>query len=413
MANGTRARSANGDERRAPGADGAQQEEQADFFRGILEEMRRDREERRRQELPRQLAPPPPEVFKSPEYNGTGSVEVFIRQFLDVAEANTWGERAALLHLRRALKDDARDCGGASDTLAEVFTALRARYGISSREARIRLNSARKESGTPLQNHAARLKELVGIAYPEMPREVQEQMALDQFVNTVNHPRLQEHLLAIRPDSIAEAVTAGNEFLQVRGSQRVKKVELEPEIETETEEGEQVKPVKAPPPMNPDGPPRTYGPSVPWQPALGRPASAQTAPPQVPPGAQMAQPGLPMGYGPVVSRQPAPVQPALAPAAPFPGQPGLAPVQQGQIGPGAPSHFLLGGSVPDPMATLMAAMAQMAQNFSTLQQSLGARRAGKMSDGREVTCWHCGKVGHFKTRCPVLQQQPGNKGGQQ
>ena len=61
--------------------------------------------------MPRQLAPQP-EVFKSPEYNGTGSVEVFIRQFLDVAEANTWDEKAALLHLRMALKDDARDCGG-------------------------------------------------------------------------------------------------------------------------------------------------------------------------------------------------------------------------------------------------------------------------------------------------------------
>ena len=70
--------------------------------------------------MPRQLAPQL-EVFKFPEYNDTGSLEVFIRQFLDVTKANNWGERAALLHPNQA------ELG--------------------------------KKAGMPLQNHANRIKE--------------------------------------------------------------------------------------------------------------------------------------------------------------------------------------------------------------------------------------------------------------
>ena len=74
------------------------------------------------------------------------------------------------------------------------------------------------------------IRELVGIFYLEMPWEIHEQMALEQFVNTLNRPRLQEHFLAIRLENITEAVTAGNELLQVRQSQlRATQLELEEE----------------------------------------------------------------------------------------------------------------------------------------------------------------------------------------
>ena len=366
MAQNTRARSANGDDRPGQGPEvqiPGQIDSQTEMFRELIHELRRDRQQPRLPQQPVQQQ----EVFKAPEYHGTGSVEVFIRQFLDVSEANGWGERATVLHLRRALKEDARDCTGTCNTIAEIFTALRARFGISPREARVRINSARKESGVPLQVHANTIKELVGIAYPELPGQVHEQMALDQFVNTLNHPRLQEHLLAIRPESLSEAVTAGNEFLQVRQNQlRAKQLEIEEE-DTEA----RVMPLQTPPAV---------------------------APATLPTACGMASPNQ------AVATQPVPVPPT-----PVVGQPALAPPAGVH-----PFGFAnpMAGSIPDPMTALMAAMAQLAQGFTNLQQSLSQRETVK--EGKKpLQCWNCGKLGHISSRCQQPKKTQENRQGQQ
>ena len=85
-----------------------------------------------------------------------------------------------------------------------------------------------------------------------------EQMALDKFLNTLNSPRLQQHLLAIKPTNLTKALTAGNEVLLIRQTQfKVKQMELE---EKESELGTQVNPVRTSPPITaPVAPPATVG----------------------------------------------------------------------------------------------------------------------------------------------------------
>ena len=78
--------------------------------------------------------------FKAPQYNGQGDIEYFISRFEDVSDANGWGDAAALLHLREALKENAEGCGRAPSVLA-VYAALRARFGLSPREARSLLST--------------------------------------------------------------------------------------------------------------------------------------------------------------------------------------------------------------------------------------------------------------------------------
>ena len=389
MAQNTRARSANGDDRVGPrsevpvpgtpglGTTGApglgtpgpgHVDPYPDFFRELLQELRRDRQ---RPQLPPQPAQPQPAVFKAPEYNGSGSIEIFIRQFMDVVEANAWDNRAAVLHLRSSLKEGARDCGGACNDLAEIFTALRARFGISPREARVRMNSARKEANTPLQTHATLMRELVGIAYPDMTGVSHEQMALDQFINTLNNPRLQEHLLAIRPTSLTEAVTAGNEFLLIRQAQvKVRHLELEEEEEA-SESRTQVKPIQA-------------------------------SPPGTTPVVQPATPGMVPPSHSVVTQQ-VPVQPN-----PVAGQPTLA-VPTGPISTTPDmGNFQTLASLSDPMTALMAAVAQLTQGISQWQQSMRQRKERK-----PVQCWNCGQVGHLQSKCSQPRKDQGNRPGQQ
>ena len=77
----------------------------------------------------------------------------------------------------------------------------------------------------------------MNIACPDMPEGMREQMTLDQYINTLENARLQEHLLAIRPTTMTEPIKAGNEFLQVRGGQmKVRQMEVNTDEESEAEE---------------------------------------------------------------------------------------------------------------------------------------------------------------------------------
>jgi ElaB/YqjD/DUF883 family membrane-anchored ribosome-binding protein len=232
--------------------------EEASLIRTTVEMSRRTRRADRQAEDDRdqvmdrltevleQLAeprPPPRKDFKAPHYAGTGNVEIFIRQFSDVADANRWNTAATLLHLRESLDDEARDCGSAA-TVEEIFDALRARYGLTTREARSKLSSLKKEYKTTLQEHASRVEQLVEVAYPELQEEMRREMSLDHFSNSLGNPGLQRHLLAIKPGSLPDAVRAGNEYLQVRSSFGVKQLE---EDSSEADKGPEVAPVQAEP----------------------------------------------------------------------------------------------------------------------------------------------------------------------
>ena len=157
------------------------------------------------------------ETYKTPQYDGSGDVNYFVRQFEAVAEANEWGQEAMFLHLREALREGARDCGR-PDTVTGIFAALRARYGLSPREARARLTHMKKDFKTPLQQHAAEVQRLVDLAYADLPDRHKEDMALEVFANTLGNAYLQRHLLAVDPNDLATAVRTGNEFLQIRST---------------------------------------------------------------------------------------------------------------------------------------------------------------------------------------------------
>ena len=198
----------------------------------VMERLADSQEENRRLARERPIARVEP--FKPPHYNGTGSVEIFIRQFEEVSRANQWTAGAELLHLRGALEDEARDCGGAEDT-AEVIAALRNRFGLTYREARSKLSQLKRDNKTSLHEHASRVEELVKIAYPDLEPELRMEMAVDHFSNGLNNSALQKHLLAVRPHALQEAVTAGNEYLQIKTghSSSVNQVDVEVEEETE------------------------------------------------------------------------------------------------------------------------------------------------------------------------------------
>ena len=98
----------------------------------------------------------------------------------------------------------------------EVFTALRSRYGLTPKEARTRLNGLKKEPRQSLHDHAIEIEKLVRKAFGDLPAEVQTNMMLDAFCSSLGKATLQRHLLAIRPETLTEAVQRGQEYLQIK-----------------------------------------------------------------------------------------------------------------------------------------------------------------------------------------------------
>ena len=113
-----------------------------------------DREGDRLAEVLERLANRPmmqaPPQFKAPQH-----IEYFISRFEEVAETNGWRPTATLLHLRDSLRDSAEDCGRAA-TVQAVYAALRARFGLTPREARSRRSILKKDYRTSLQEQCGR-----------------------------------------------------------------------------------------------------------------------------------------------------------------------------------------------------------------------------------------------------------------
>lgn len=175
--------------------------------------------------------------FKTPQFEGTGDIEYFIQQFNSVAEANEWEPEAKFLHLREALREGARDCGRAG-TIDGIFTALRARYGLSPKEARLQLNTLKKRFQTSLQEHATEVQRLTEVAHGELPPQYRDTLALEAFSSSLGNAYLQRHLLAMNVRDMDSAVRAGNEFLQVkvgrpedRSSVRLLEEELDQQVQ--------------------------------------------------------------------------------------------------------------------------------------------------------------------------------------
>ena len=128
----------------------------------------------------------PRDHFRAPVYCGEGDVELFLGQFHDVAVANRWGEQAALLHLRAHLEGTARACGAGS-TRDRVEDALRARFGLSQRQAKDRLMNLKRDAKATLHEQAMDVQRLVDTAYPRLSRVDKEQMAMDHLMRALDN----------------------------------------------------------------------------------------------------------------------------------------------------------------------------------------------------------------------------------
>jgi hypothetical protein len=143
-------------------------------------------------------------------------VELFIQQFTDVEAANQWNNAATLLHLRSCLQDDAVDCGIGQNT-DEIYGNLRARFGLTARQARDRLSLLQRTTGQSLQALGLQTERLVAVAYPAVPPNGRVPIAIDAFTRALDNRDLKRHLLLAGANTLADTVRRTEEYFQVSG----------------------------------------------------------------------------------------------------------------------------------------------------------------------------------------------------
>ena len=160
----------------------------------------------------------PREQFKPPTFDGSGDVDLFLDHFQDVAEANLWNDRACTLHLRSSLSGVAALCGAAKSR-TEIIRALKARFGLSSRQARDRLLTLRREPRQSLHEQALQILRYVEVAYPNLSVLDQEEMAMDHLTR-IQERGVQRHLLTVQPTNLNQTVQYIEDYTSIQGPDR-------------------------------------------------------------------------------------------------------------------------------------------------------------------------------------------------
>lgn len=161
----------------------------------------------------------PRDKFRAPVFKGEGDVELYITQFEAVRTANGWDNAASCIHLRSSLEGSALDCGRET-TKNGIYEALRARFGLTQRQAKDKLGVLKRSAKHTLHEHATEVGRLVELAFPTLARVDRQEMVLDYFTRSLDNRGLQRHMLAVDPDTLMEAVRAADEFLQLSGTDK-------------------------------------------------------------------------------------------------------------------------------------------------------------------------------------------------
>ena len=165
-------------------------------------------------EVGRTMQPPADTRVRLPEYDGSSDVEMFIETFLGIMGACQWSPATALLQLRSCLKGSACDAARGTD-LMSALTSLRSRFTVTSSQAHDRLQTLRYDGRQNLHEFAAEIERLTRFAFYMVPPEYQGEMIIDNFRNSLNNCRLQQHLLTVPAKTVQDLVVAAQKYLLV------------------------------------------------------------------------------------------------------------------------------------------------------------------------------------------------------
>jgi len=148
----------------------------------------------------------------APIFSGE-DVKQFITELSDVAAICRWPNRVTLIQLRLCLTGPAKPYGR-SQGVGDIFEAMRARFGLTARDARVQLQCLKRNQKTNLREHATVVEQLAQVAYGDLPADSRQSLALDAFLQSINNLELKQHLLVAKVETMERALRLGNAYFQ-------------------------------------------------------------------------------------------------------------------------------------------------------------------------------------------------------
>jgi len=117
------------------------------------------------------------------------------------------------IQLRLCLTGSAKPYGIGQD-VGDIFEALRARFGLTARDACVQRQGLRRNPKTNLREHATVVERLAQVAYGDLPADSRQCLALDTFLQSINNLGLKQHLLVAEVETMEKALRLGNAYFQ-------------------------------------------------------------------------------------------------------------------------------------------------------------------------------------------------------
>ena len=151
---------------------------------------------------------------KLQSYSGTEDLEDFLVYFDTLAEIYGWNDKAKSLYLASSLSGTARSLL-TEMTLDErreyqtLVQKLSVRFGTANKCElfRAQLKTREQRQDESISELAVAIRKMARLAYPNMPVNVVEMMAVGCFVDALNQPELRLRLREINPKTLSEAET--------------------------------------------------------------------------------------------------------------------------------------------------------------------------------------------------------------
>ena len=189
----------------------------------LIEQQRHLQQAGRRddlRELAAALQQPRQQKVKAPTYDGTKDIRKFFQTFEDVRRHNQWGDQQAALELKLSLGDKISE-SVQGITYAELREFLLQRYELSREEARRALKVTKPKKGESVYDYGDHILQLVKLANPNVEQQQQEDIAVEEIVDSINDWVLRREFRNNPPNSFAEALRRINEYNADRGERAV------------------------------------------------------------------------------------------------------------------------------------------------------------------------------------------------
>jgi len=140
----------------------------------------------------------PKHTLKPPKFDGQGSFETFMAQFMNCAKHNKWTRADKLAYLRNSLDKEVANIlwdydKEVTESLSGLTRILESRFGgqAVSDKHRIELRNRRRRKNETLQSLHSDVRRLATLAYPDAQPKTREVISCDHFLDAIADPDLE------------------------------------------------------------------------------------------------------------------------------------------------------------------------------------------------------------------------------